>query len=86
MYGWVGGSSGYGTVIECYSKGVMISNNRKGSVIGAQYSQNNNTLNNLYYLSTLNLGAVNGSDIESQNVIGISEDFNSLEEFIEWLQ
>lgn len=57
----------------------------EGAIIGHQNGSVNTNLSNLYYLNTLSVKAINGVDYEEQNIKGISEDFDSYEEFIEWL-
>ena len=44
------------------------------------------SLNNLYYLNTLNIKAVNNQDYEEQSIMGISQNFNNLAEFLNWLK
>ena len=65
----------------------MISGNTKvGAIIGNQNGNVTSNISNLYYLNTLPIKAINNQDYETQNIRGISEDFNSYEEFINWIQ
>ena len=72
------------TISNCYNKGEIIStDNKKGSITG--FKSSSLTYSNLYYLSSLGLGAIQGNDYEEYNVRGISNSFNSLEAFLSWL-
>lgn len=84
----VGGILGWITlegivVTNNYNKGTVTGNSNIGSVVGTGEITN---LSNLYYLNTLPIKAINNQDYETQNIRGISEDFNSYEEFINWIQ
>ena len=73
-------------VTNCYNKGNVEGSTNIGAIIGEQLNGNNN-LSNLYYLNTLPVKAINNQDYETpQNIKGISENFNSYEEFINWLE
>lgn len=56
-----------------------------GAIIGKQSGNVNENSSNLYYLNSLPIKAINGVDYEDKSIKGISENFNSREEFIEWL-
>lgn len=72
-------------VSNCYNKGNVIGGTDMGAIIGKQYENVNENSSNLYYLNTLPIKAINGVDYEDKNIKEISEEFNSREEFIEWL-
>ena len=72
-------------VTKCYNKGKVEGNTIIGSVIGEQLTGNDN-LSKLYYLNTLNIGGVNGQDIVDKNILGVSDDINSYEEFLTWIE
>lgn len=42
-------------------------------------------MNNLYYLESVGIKAINGADDESNNVKSTTRDFKSLQEFMKWL-
>ena len=67
-----------------YNKGTVEGTTNVGSVIGEQTGGNDN-LSKLYYLSTLNLGRVNGQDV-TDKVIGVSDEINSYEDFLTWIE
>ena len=73
------------TVTKCYNKGTVEGTTNIGSVIGEQSGKNDN-ISNLYYLSTLNIGGVNGEDIVNKNIIGVSDDINSYDDFLIWIE
>lgn len=85
----VGGILGYSkqsaVVSNCYNKGSVIGGTYMGAIIGKQSGNVNENSSNLYYLNTLPIKAINGVDYEDKSIKGISENFNSREEFIEWL-
>lgn len=84
----VGGIAGLssGDILNCYNKGKVTGTNDIGSIIGKNTATESITLSKLYYLSSLGLGAIGGKDIESQEVIGVNEDINSYEEFLNWIK
>ena len=71
-------------VTKCYNKGTVEGTTNVGSIIGTQITSNDN-LSKLYYLNTLNIGAVNGQDEADKNIIGVTDDINSYEEFLTWI-
>ena len=79
--GIIGRSEYTFVVTNCYNKGNVEGSTNVGAVIGQQLNGNNN-LSNLYYLNTLPVKAINNQDYETQNIKGISEDYNSYQEFI----
>lgn len=84
--GIVGVNADEGVISNCYNKGMVSGNTEVGAIIGKQNGSVGTNLSNLYYLNTLQeIKAINGVDYEKQNIKGISEDFNSYEEFMEWL-
>ena len=82
--GIIGRNSETFVVTKCYNKGIIEGETKVGSVIGEQMSTNSN-ISKLYYLNTLNIGAVNGNDITENDVIGVNEDINSYEDFLTWI-
>ena len=46
---------------------------------------NSNKISNSYYLNTLGVKAINNQDDPSKNIIGVSDDINSYEEFLNWI-
>lgn len=83
--GIIGKNSQTFVVKNCYNKGNIEGDNNVGGVIGTQEGNQNN-LSNLYYLKTLNIGAVSGVDNQEKNLKGIENDFNNLQEFVDWLK
>ena len=79
--GIIGRSEYTFVVTNCYNKGNVEGSTNVGAVIGEQLNGNNN-LSNLYYLNTIPVKAINNQDYETQNIKGISEDYNSYQEFI----
>ena len=79
--GIIGRSEYTFVVTNCYNKGNVEGSTNVGAVIGQQLNGNNN-LSNLYYLNTIPVKAINNQDYETQNIKGISEDYNSYQEFI----
>ena len=84
IIGWIT-SEGF-VVTNDYNKGTIAGTSNIGSVVGDGEITNLSNLSNLYYLNTLPIKAINNQDYETQNIKGISEDFNSYEQFIEWLE
>ena len=94
--GWLGGIVGYfcgqsqqGTVENCYSKGaITATNSDNGAIIGKKVQADGNaTFNNLYYLSTIGLYAVNNNQsYESDTVKAVDDDIKTYEEFLEWIK
>ncbi len=91
---YVGGITGMAVINEkirevtfCYSKGKITGESDIGSIIGneLELATGTNTYNHLYYLSSLNLGAINGTDIAEQNVTSTTKDINTFEEFKTWI-
>lgn len=83
--GIVGRAVANSNITNCYNKGAVEGSTNIGAVIGEQQGDTTN-LNNLYYLNTLNVKAVNNQDYEEQSIMGISQNFNSLAEFLNWLK
>lgn len=81
------GSNGQGTIIKCYNKGEVIGSEYVGAVIGTQINTTGlNILNNLYYQKILGIGAINGEDDETNNIMATTENIPSYEQFLEWIQ
>ena len=83
------GQSQQGTVENCYSKGtITTTDNDKGAIIGKKIQADGNaTFNNLYYLSTIGLYAVNNNQsYESDTVKAVDDDIKTYEEFLEWIK
>ena len=72
-------------VTNCYNKGTLIGTEKVGSIIGEQLN-GNDKLSNLYYLNTLNIGAINGEDIADKNIVGVMDDLNNYEDFLSWIE
>lgn len=79
-----GGKGSNTTIINSYSKGNVKGDGSRIGAIGGMYS-NTGTYQNLYYLKSVGVKAVEGKDLESNNVKAIDNDFNSLNEFLTWL-
>ena len=83
------GQSQQGTVENCYSKGTITApENNGGAIIGKKNQADGNaTFNNLYYLSTIGLYAVNNNQsYESDTVKAVDDDIKTYEEFLEWIK
>lgn len=83
------GQSQQGTVENCYSKGTITApDNNGGAIIGKKIQADGNaTFNNLYYLSTIGLYAVNNNQsYESDTVKAVDDDIKTYEEFLEWIK
>ena len=78
-----GSQAGNNIIKNCYNKGIVKGNQKVGSIAGS--IGNNAEYLNLYYLSSLDIKALNGQDNQGNNVKPISNIFNSLEEFLQWL-
>ena len=83
--GIIGRNSQTFVVRNCYNKGGLEGEGNVGGVIGKQ-EVNQDNLSNLYYLKTINIGAVAGTDNNEKNLKGIDDDFNDLKEFTDWLE
>lgn len=84
IIGYLSGTSGGGIVEKCYNKGSVTGTSNLGSIIGYQASTAN-TINHLYYLSTLNIKAINNVDYEDKNVTSTTKDIKSFDEFKSWI-
>ena len=85
--GIIGRNSNTFQLINCYNKGTIEEKEGKeeiGSIIGLQMV-NSNKISNSYYLNTLGVKAINNQDDPSKNIIGVSDDINSYEEFLNWI-
>ena len=83
------GQSQQGTVENCYSKGTITApENNGGAIIGKKIQADGNAIfNNLYYLSTIGLYAVNNNQsYESDTVKAVDDDIKTYEEFLEWIK
>lgn len=83
------GQSQQGTVENCYSKGtITTTDNDKGAIIGKKIQADGNaTFNNLYYLNTIGLYAINNNQsYESDTVKAVENDIKTYEEFLEWIK
>ena len=75
------------TITKCYSKGKVNGTTGVGSIIGYQYNTTGvNILNNLYYLNTIGIGAINGIDDTNNYIMSTTENLSSYEKFIEWIE
>ena len=82
--GLIGKNAATFIVTKCYNKGTVEGTTNVGSIIGTQITSNDN-LSKLYYLNTLNIGAINGQDVADKNIIGVNEDINNYENFLTWI-
>ena len=71
-------------VTQCYNKGQVTGTTSVGAIIGNQ--ENVSTLNNLYYLNTVGIGAINGEDKETNKIMSTTENITSYKKFLEWIQ
>lgn len=78
---------------NCYSKGNVtdeksLTLTRKGHIGGNINENDSLNIKNSYYLnnSENTLKAINGKDFEENEVKGIDSNFNSLEEFLNWIK
>ncbi len=88
IVGYLCGESQQGTVEKCYNKGsVSASNGDVGSIIGKQIKYDSNAkLENLYYLNTVGLYAVNNQEqYNNETIKEVEDDLKTYEEFIEWI-
>lgn len=86
IVGWIGGSEGGTKISLCYNKGNIKADHDFGSIVGYETCKTGaNTYSHLYYLSSLNLGAINGVDNVEQNVTSTTKDINTFEEFKTWI-
>ena len=81
----IGRNSNSFQLVNCYNKGAVKGKNGIGSIIGIQIENNIDNVRNLYYLNTLGIKAINNQDDASKNIIGVSDDINSYEEFLNWI-
>ena len=75
-------------ISKCYNKGKI--ENCEESV-GAILGFDSNTekkvkLSSLYYLNTVGIGAIDGTDDEANKVQSVETDIKTYEEFIEWIK
>ncbi len=82
--GIIGKNAATFIVTKCYNKGTVEGTTNVGSIIGTQITSNDN-LSKLYYLNSLNIGAINGQDVADKNIIGVSDDINNYEDFLTWV-
>ena len=82
--GIIGRNSNTFELKNCYNKGTVNGGDGIGAIIGIQY-KNNDNVRNSYYLNTLGVKAINNQDDPSKNIIGVSDDINSYEEFLNWI-
>ena len=86
IVGELAGDIGQGTVIKCYNKGKVTGTDELGAIIGFQNTTTGNTLNNLYYLSSVGVGAIEGEDDTSKNIMSTTEDIKTYKEFLTWIE
>lgn len=85
IIGKIAGNKG-GTITHCYNRGSVTGETEVGSVACAvSNAENEHVLGHLYYLSSLNLGAINGEDIADKNITSTTKELNSFEEFKKWI-
>lgn len=84
--GGIIGRNSYKFVVKnCYNKGTVEGKTQVGTIIGNQTSSNVTNLSRMYYLNTINLSAIGNAETP-ETVRGIDNNFNSLEEFLNWLK
>ena len=74
---------------NCYSKGaITATNSDNGAIIGKKVQDDGNAIfNNLYYLNTIGLYAINNNQTyESDTVKAVEDDIKTYEEFLEWIK
>ena len=71
-------------LLSCYNKGIVSGTSNIGSVIGS-CELTDNTLNHLYYLSTLNYKAINNVNYDEKNITSTTKNINSFGEFKTWI-
>lgn len=82
--GGIVGNANSTNITNCYNKGIITSEDEEfGSLIG--YVGVAISYENLWYLSSLRTKAVQGNDYPNKNVMPIDNNFNSLREFLNWL-
>lgn len=82
------GESEQGAVKNCYSKGLVETDKENiGAIIGAQIKYGGNAkFENLYYLNTVGLYAINNNETYNTDTVkAVEDDIKSYEEFIEWI-
>ena len=88
IVGWLGGETEQGTVKKCYSKG-SISNTAEesGAIVGKQIRYGVNVkYENLYYLNTIGLYAINNQEqYNTDNIKAVEDDIKTYSEFIKWI-
>lgn len=84
--GGIIGRNSYKFVVKnCYNKGTIEGKTQVGTIIGNQTSSNVTNLSRMYYLNTINLSAIGNAETP-ETVRSIDNNFNSLEEFLNWLK
>ena len=87
IVGRVAGEEGKVSVTYCYTKGKIKGTTNVGAVIGEQDNSTGlNIMNNLYYLFSVGIGAINGVDKEEDKIISTTEDIRSYETFKVWIE
>ncbi len=85
---WFCGETKQGTVEKCYNKGAInATDGESGAIIGKQTKYEGNAVfNNLYYLNTIGLFAINNQEkYNTETVKAVEDDLETYEEFIEWI-
>ena len=88
IVGWFCGETKQGSVEKCYSKGsIDTSAEESGAIIGKQTKYDGDAvLNNLYYLNTVGLFAINNQEqYNTETIKAVGDDLKTYEEFIEWI-
>lgn len=74
-------------ITNCYNRGKIVANGEYiGSIVGFKNSNNTLVYENLYYLSSIGIKAIDDNNYEEKNVKAIDNDFKSLSEFLNWLE
>ena len=90
-YKYVGGIIGNiagqnSTLIKCYNKGSILGTEYIGAIAGYQSTTIGSTMNTLYYLNTVGIGAIQGVDDENNKVMSTTEDITTYEQFLTWIE
>lgn len=75
-------------ISKCYSKGRIENRDEEvGAILGFDHNAERKAkLSSLYYLNNVGIGAINGTDDETNKVQSVEIDIKTYEEFIEWIK
>lgn len=88
IVGWFCGETEQGTIEKCYNKGMITSEEEDcGAIVGIQAVYDGNaTFDNLYYLNSVGLFAINNQEkYNTETIKAVEIDLKTYEEFIEWI-